>query len=147
VHQFYQPLIAPAAFVVVVTSNVAAPDINLEVSHTHTHFTKKKKNESDAIRSPWRLSTAAVWTCDEDALEWTSNMAAFFNSVGVEGMQQGFNMEGNTLGGGDSNCFLSTGATAMVPAQDSSVVNTWWSATTTNDAGNGIYFCGKQAPP
>jgi endo-1,4-beta-D-glucanase Y len=95
----------------------------------------------DAIRTPWRLSLHSSWHCDTRALSWTANMASFFDDKGIEGIQQGFRMDGSSLGGGDSLCFISMSATTMLPNMEYTVINNWYSATQNTTSGGGLYFC------
>jgi endoglucanase len=95
----------------------------------------------DALRTPWRLSLHAAWNCDSRALSWTSNMADFFNEAGVYGLDQGFRLDGSSISGDDSRCFISTAATAMIPEQDDDVINVWYEATQSVTSGGGLYFC------
>jgi len=86
------------------------------------------------------MALDASWNCDASALSWANNMANFFNSKGTGGIQQGFYMNGNTLGGGDSLCFIAMSAASMMPAQSDATIKTWWSAALSTTAGAG-YFC------
>mmetsp|Transcript_19772 Transcript_19772/g.25790 ORF Transcript_19772/g.25790 Transcript_19772/m.25790 type:complete len:410 (+) Transcript_19772:385-1614(+) len=99
----------------------------------------------DAIRTPWRLALHNSWTCDDNAQLWINNMASFFNSKGVDGLSQGFKMDGTSLGGDTSLCFVATSATSMLTATSSdindNVRNAWYSATKTTTSGGGLYFC------
>lgn len=94
----------------------------------------------DAIRTSWRLALDASWTCAPDAVAWVGKMASFFDQKGPTNIKQGFYMSGVTLGGTDSRCFISTAATAMIPAQDAATIQDWWSATQNIYSDTG-YFC------
>lgn len=115
----------------------------------------------DAIRTPWRLALSAAWDCEERALAQEALLAAFFRSTGAEGLQRGFTVEGVSLGEeGDSSCFISTSATAMVPGPYFSASNgtslsldarhrrhaqgtieSWWEATLNSADDDAGYFC------
>lgn len=95
----------------------------------------------DAIRTPWRLALDASWNCDATGKSLTSQMANYFQSKGPYGIQQGFTPSCGVIQEGENLCFVATAATAMVPAQSSGVVNSWWSTTLNEWNGRGVYFC------
>jgi endo-1,4-beta-D-glucanase Y len=95
----------------------------------------------DAIRTPWRIAMHAAWNCDESALNWMGQMSSFFQEKGVHGILLGFDMQGNSLGGDDNTCFISTSATAMVPVTNYDTVSEWWDATKGTYDQSGLYFC------
>jgi hypothetical protein len=94
----------------------------------------------DAVRVPWRMALAGAWGCDTAALQQASALEKFFSSQGGPGeVKTGYTVDGSSLGGHDTGCFLAMASTVFVHSTNDIARGDFWQALKGSNPNS--YFC------
>jgi endo-1,4-beta-D-glucanase Y len=83
----------------------------------------------DACRVPWRLAKDAAWYGDGRALAQLARLNAFWASVGVANIRDGYHLDGRVIGQRHNSAFVAPAASGAIVSPDAALRAAMWDET------------------